>query len=142
MRGINRVYWSIAVHHAAPVARAAPSSRAPVSAPIRRAVARMSSPCSLVHEISDASSRFLRTLAVARTTSASSRSNVSDAAVQALSLKLEELNVDVEGLKKERDFYFAKVRPSPFICLLALYERCLLMACDSYEISRSSLPLV
>lgn len=41
--------------------------------------------------------------------------------IQELSSQLEAVHLDVEGLKKERDFYFAKVRPSLSIALRDCY---------------------
>lgn len=38
-------------------------------------------------------------------------SAVPDAALQALTAQMTEMKVSVEGLEKERDFYFNKVRP-------------------------------
>lgn len=61
-----------------------------------------------------------------------STSGVPDAALLALTSQMNEMKVSVEGLEKERDFYFNKVS-STFISFLQTCETRVLICCIVYR---------
>lgn len=56
----------------------------------------------------------------ARSSSAASSRGVDPAALEALTGQMNEMKLSVEGLEKERDFYFNKVRERSFLLVAVL----------------------